>query len=136
MKNPLAVCLLVGCGGFAGSLSRYGISVVSQRFSIEWPVGTFTANILGCLLIGIFTELTARTGSVSPEVRLALATGFCGGLTTMSSMIYEAAAMIRASEYMHATLYTAGSFLLSMAAFIAGIMAVKLLIRAGGGVWS
>jgi CrcB protein len=67
---------------------------------------------------------------------VALATGFCGSFTTMSSMIYEVAEMIRASEYLHATVYAAGTFLLSMTAFVAGVTVVRILIKIGGGLWS
>ena len=136
MTNAWGISLLVGVGGFAGSIARYGLSVTSQRFSIEWPIGTLAANVLGCLAIGIITALSSRGETLSPELRLALATGFCGGFTTMSSMIYETAEMIRASEYFHATLYAAGTFLSSMAAFVAGIMAVRTLLKIGGGLWN
>jgi len=136
MTNPWGISLLVGLGGFAGSVARYGLSVTSQRFSIEWPLGTLAANVLGCLAIGILTELSARGETLSPEIRLALATGFCGGFTTMSSMVYETAEMIRASEYLHATGYVAGTFLLSMTAFVVGVMALRILVKIGGGLWS
>lgn len=136
MTNPWGISILVGLGGFAGSVARYGLSVTSQRYSIEWPIGTLAANVLGCLAIGIIAGLSARGETVSPEIRLALATGFCGGFTTMSSMIYETAEMLRASEYLYAMLYAAGTFLLSMTAFVAGIMAVRILIKIGGGVWN
>lgn len=132
MTNPWIISLLVGLGGFAGTVARYGLSISSQRFSIEWPIGTLAANILGCLAIGIITGLSSRGETLSPEVRLALATGFCGGFTTMSSMIYETAEMLRASEYLHATLYTAGTFLLSMTAFAAGVIAIRIIFKIGG----
>lgn len=136
MTNPWTLSLLVGLGGFAGSVARYGLSVASQRYSIEWPIGTLAANVLGCLVIGILTGLSARGETVSPEVRLAVATGFCGGFTTMSSLIYETAEMLRASEYLHATLYAAGTLVLSLAAFVSGVMAVRVLIKIGGGLWN
>jgi len=136
MTNPWGISLLVGLGGFAGSVARYGLSVTSQRYSIEWPIGTLAANVLGCLAIGILSGLFARGETVSPEIRLALATGFCGGFTTMSSMIYETAEMIRASEYLHATLYTAGTFLFSMTAFAAGVIAVSIIVKIGDRLWS
>ena len=136
MTNPWAISLLVGLGGFAGSVARYSLSVTSQRYSIEWPIGTLAANVLGCLAIGILTGLSARGAVLSPEIRLALATGFCGGFTTMSSMVYETAEMIRASEYLHATVYVAGTFLLSMAAFFAGVMVLHILSKIGGGLWN
>jgi len=134
MTNPWGLSVIIGLGGFAGSIARYGLSIASQRYSIEWPFGTLAANLLGCLAIGLITELSDKGGIVSPEIRLMLATGFCGGFTTMSSMVYETAEMIRASEYFHATLYAAGTFLFSMFAFVAGIMAVRLVARIGGGV--
>ncbi len=136
MTNPWVASLLVGVGGFAGSVARYGLSLGAQRLSIEWPIGTLAANVLGCLVIGILAGLSDRAETMSPELRLALATGFCGGFTTMSSMIYETAELIRASEYMHATAYAAGTLVLSMTAFIAGLMAVRILVRTGGGLWS
>ena len=92
--------------------------------------------MLGCLVIGILTGLSARGETMTPEMRLALTTGFCGGFTTMSSMVYETAEMLRASEYLHATVYAAGTFLFSLAAFAAGVMAVNILGKIGGGLWS
>jgi len=136
MTSPWTMSALVGLGGFAGSVARYGLSVTAQRISIDWPLGTLAANVLGCLLIGIITGLAARGETIPPAVRLALATGFCGGFTTMSSMIYETAEMLRAGEYLHATIYTAGSFLLSLVAFFVGIIAVRVLVRIGGGLWN
>ena len=136
MRNPLTIALLVGFGGFAGSVARYCLSVASQRLSFEWPLGTLAANVLGCLLIGVIAGLSARGEVVSPEVRLALATGFCGGFTTMSSMIYETAEMLRDSEYFHAMWYASGSFALSLVAFLVGVMGVRVVVRMGGGVWS
>lgn len=136
MKNPWVISLLVGLGGFAGSIARYSISIITQRFPIEWPIGTLASNVLGCLFIGIITGLSARGETISPEMRLALATGFCGGFTTLSSMVYETSTMIRASEYLHAILYTAETFLLSMTAFAAGVIAVRMFVKMGGELWS
>lgn len=136
MTSPWSLSVLVGFGGFAGSITRYGISIASQRFSIEWPLGTFTANVLGCLLIGLLTEMAARGETISPEIRLALATGFCGGFTTMSSMIYETAEMLRANEYLHAVAYAASTFLFSLGAFAIGVIAIRLAYGMGGGSWN
>ena len=136
MTNPWSLSVLVGIGGFAGSVARYGLSIAAQRLSIEWPAGTLAANVLGCLVIGVITGISARGETLSPEARLVLATGFCGGFTTMSSLVYETAAMIRASEYLHAVAYAAGTFILSMAAFAAGIAALRILARIGGELWS
>jgi len=136
LTNALLASLLVGCGGFAGSIARYGMSVLGQRFSVDWPLGTLTANVLGCLLVGIITEAALAGEMLSPGARLLLATGFCGGFTTLSSMIYETNAMFRDSEYLHATAYLGGTIILSAAAFLVGVLAVRILIRTGGGLWN
>ena len=136
MKTPWAIAVLVGLGGFAGTLARYGLGMVSQRFSVEWPLGILASNVLGCFLIGIVTGLSARDGLISHEGRLVLATGFCGGFTTLSALMDETVAMLRASEYGHATLYVAGSFVLSMSACILGLMAARALTQSGGGIGS
>ena len=123
--------LLVGLGGFAGSVARFGLGAASQRLSVTWPLGTLGANVLGCLVIGIIAGCSAWGETISPAMRLALATGFCGGFTTLSSLVYETADMLRTGEYLQATLYAAGTFLLGMAAFTVGIMAVRMLLRMG-----
>ena len=133
MTNPWTMSVLVGLGGFAGSVARFGLSVAAQRLSMTWPLGTLGANVLGCLIIGIIAGCSAWGETISPAARLLLATGFCGGFTTLSSLIYETADMLRAGEHLHATLYAAGTFLLSMTAFVVGVMAVRTVIRMGTG---
>ena len=71
-----------------------------------------------------------------PAARLALATGFCGGFTTMSSLIYEAAAMARGGGVWQAAGYLAGTLALSAAGFAAGLVMVRALARLGGGAWN
>ncbi|MDN5278498.1 MAG: fluoride exporter [Clostridiales bacterium] len=132
MSNPLTLSLLVGFGGFVGSLTRYGVSLLAQRFVIDWPLGTFSANVLGCLTIGLVAGISAQGETLTPAMRLALTTGFCGGFTTMSSMIYETAEMIRASEYLHAGTYVAFTFILSLSAFFTGLILIRYLTKLGG----
>jgi CrcB protein len=85
----------VGVGGFAGAILRYSISLGLQQYSIVLPYGTLLANFLGCLVIGTIVQIAETTDILSPEARLFLATGFCGGLTTLSSMIFEFAQLLR-----------------------------------------
>jgi fluoride exporter len=132
--NPFIASALVGIGGFAGSVARYGVALFSQRFSIDWPLGTIMANILGCLVIGFVSALSDRAGALSPAARLLLATGFCGGFTTMSSMIYETAQMFRSGGYLHASFYVCATLLGSMLAFVVGVILVRLIIKGTGGL--
>ncbi len=76
------------------------------------------------------------SAAVNGSARLALATGFCGGFTTMSSLIYETMAMVRGGEHGHAAAYLAGTVIRSAAAFTAGMVLIRAMVRLGGGAWN
>lgn len=127
MPHPLNACLLVGAGGLAGSVARYGLSLAAQRYALDWPAGTLAANALGCFAIGILAEAAARGSGSSPEMRLLLATGFYGGFTTLSTLVYETAQMLKSGDPFHASFYFTGTLAASAAAFLAGLFLIKLL---------
>lgn len=79
--------LLAGCGGFAGTCLRYLSGKLSGwLFPLAiFPVSTFAVNALGCLLIGVLSGWTERTGILTHGHNLLLITGFCGGFTTFST---------------------------------------------------
>lgn len=79
--------LLVALGGALGAMARYGVDLLLgprlvARGRIGWP--TAFINITGSLLIGVVAGLTAR-GTLPPEARTVVATGFLGGYTTFSA---------------------------------------------------
>jgi CrcB protein len=121
--------LVVGVGGFIGSAMRYALSLFGQRFSVTFPHGTLWSNLLGCLVIGVVTALAAKTEALSPTLRLLLATGLCGGFTTMSTFTYEMFKFVQASEY----LYASGYFVLTLAGcaamFCLGMAAVTFVTK-------
>ena len=132
MLHMLQMSFLVGVGGFVGSIFRYSLGLLFARWVVTWPAGTLAANTLGCFTIGILMALVDRGALLSPATRLALATGFCGGFTTMSSFIYEVAQMMRSSEYGEAALYLGGTLIFSMTAFWVGTLLIRMLGGGGG----
>ncbi len=80
-------------------------------------------------MIGSLTALTARAEVLSPTLRLLLATGLCGGFTTLSTFTYEMYTFTQASEY----LYASGYFLLTLAGcavmFCLGMAGVAFLTK-------
>jgi fluoride exporter len=136
MLQVLKNCIIVGAGGFAGSAARYGLSLLLQQYSVVVPMGTLVANLVGCFLIGIIAQMSIPSGFLSPEARLLLAVGFCGGLTTASTMIYETAQYLNDGEYFHAGSYVAGTVLGSMIAFYIGVVLVKMVFKSTGGLWN
>ena len=107
--------LLVAIGGAIGSVCRYLLSGINVA---SWPWGTFAVNILGSLFIGLFVELVSK-GIVSPEIKLLLVTGFCGGFTTFSTFANESFSMMKAGDALQMALYLGASVVI-------GILAVWL----------
>jgi fluoride exporter len=119
--------LLVGIGGFIGSILRYALSrFMQQRFISPFPVGTISVNIIGCLAIGIVFAL-ADKNFLSSDSRLFLATGICGGFTTFSAFSIETITLIRESEWLYASLYVISSVLLGLLATFGGYLLGKNL---------
>jgi fluoride exporter len=136
MKQMILNSALVGIGGFVGSISRYGLAILLQRHSVVMPAGTLAANLAGCFVIGCIAQLAAPAGFLSPEMRLLLATGFCGGFTTLSSAIYELAQFWKEGEYLYAGGYLTLTLVGSVALFYGGGMLIKLLFKTTGGIWN
>ncbi|MBR1902853.1 MAG: fluoride efflux transporter CrcB [Bacteroidaceae bacterium] len=107
--------LLVALGGAVGSACRYLLSGMNVA---SWPWGTFAVNILGSLIIGLLVGLVSK-GVVSPEMKLLLVTGFCGGFTTFSTFANESFSMMKAGDALQMALYVGASVVI-------GILAVWL----------
>jgi len=121
--------IYVGIGGMAGALLRYSTSLGLQKYSLIFPFGTLLSNWAGCFIIGLLAQLAENTEILSPEARLLLATGFCGGFTTLSSMIFELAQFARDGEVFYGTLYFLATFLGAFLSFYAGIVLIRLLFK-------
>jgi len=118
--------LLVFLGGGLGSSLRYIVSNYLNSSTTGIPYGTFLANIVGSLLIGIILGLAAKHEALSQNTILFLATGFCGGFTTFSTFAYENHLFLKSGDFTSFALYTIGSFIIGFAAVFFGIWLVKL----------
>jgi CrcB protein len=120
--------LIVGIGGGLGSITRF----LCQKYISAWyphpfPFGTFLVNILGCFLIGVFYALAEKGNILTPEWRLFLTTGICGGFTTFSAFAYENVTLLRSGDFLYFGLYIAGSVFLGIIATFGGIALLKLI---------
>ncbi len=119
MKN----IILVGIGGFAGSILRYLFSMYSLSFySGKFPLATFLVNVIGCLLIGLTYGFAERFEWMSPQMRMLLATGFCGGFTTFSAFAFENVKLLQNNEYGLFAGYVILSVVFCILATIGGIL--------------
>ncbi|NCP21625.1 MAG: fluoride efflux transporter CrcB [Flavobacteriales bacterium CG_4_9_14_0_2_um_filter_35_242] len=123
----MKIIALIGIGSFIGGIFRYLLSQsVQSKFLSAYPFGTLTVNIIGCLAIGIVFGLSEKF-NFSPEWRLFLATGICGGFTTFSTFSFETMAMLRDGQYLYSFLYIGSSVFVGLIAVYLGILLLKLL---------
>jgi CrcB protein len=113
-----------------GGASRYGMTLLTQNVSaFSLPYGTLLSNLGGCLVIGFVAGLAGRTELLSTEVRLLLATGFCGGFTTLSSFIYELGQFVQDKEYFYASSYFVATLAGAAVAFALGLLLSDFILR-------
>lgn len=99
--------LLVGAGGFVGSILRYGVSLMNLKYFPEkYYLGTLTVNLSGSLLIGILAGLLLKNNS---QLSLILMVGFCGGFTTYSTFALDGLKLLKAGMYTDFIVYTLAS---------------------------
>ena len=128
MKELLLVCI----GSFFGGGMRYLVALLHKRLTGpsavaygSFPWATFTVNVIGCLLIGLFTGIAA-SGHLPTQWKLVLITGFCGGFTTFSTLMNENYLLVKDHLLMLA-IYTLASFALGMAALVVGYKMAEAL---------
>jgi fluoride exporter len=111
--------LLVGLGGFIGSVARYKLGgwVLHLTVQEKFPFSTFAVNVAGCLVAGVLAGLVEKYELFSPEARLLLFTGLLGGFTTFSAFGLETLSLLRRGEPWVAATYVGASVLLASSRF-------------------
>ncbi len=117
--------VLVFVGGGFGSMLRFILGKYLNNSQNGIPYGTFAANILGSLLIGIILGYAAKNNTLSSNQTLLLATGFCGGFTTFSTFAYENHVLLKSGDFMTFALYTIASFIIGFLAVFFGMYLAK-----------
>jgi len=106
--------LIIGIGGFIGSVLRYWVSGLAQGISrtISFPIGTFAVNIIGCFFIGLFAHLSDSRGLFTDTSRAFVFIGLLGGFTTFSAFSNETFNLLHDGEMTLATLNIVGQIVL------------------------
>ncbi len=114
--------MVLALGGALGTLSRYGLSLLTLLISQGVPWGTILINIAGSFLIGAFGTLTLASGRLPlpEEARLFVMVGFCGGFTTFSSFSLQTLDLLRSGNMSHAAVNVGVSVVLCVSAVALG----------------
>lgn len=95
------IAVITICGAI-GAVVRYKLDTfIQDRTCSVMPVGILVINVIGSLILGVFVGLHLRHG-LSDSIELAVGTGFCGGFTTFSSLMYEGTQLTQAGAYRQA----------------------------------
>ena len=119
--------ILVFLGGGLGSGLRYLVTIAMSQYSKVLPFGTFTVNMIGCLLIGLILGYAQKENTLTSNQTLLLATGFCGGFTTFSAFASENLELIRNGELFNFSIYAIGSVFLGILLILIGYLLINKL---------
>ncbi|MFK8906312.1 fluoride efflux transporter CrcB [Streptomyces sp. YS-3] len=121
--------LFVVLGAAVGAPLRFLTDLTVQRkHDTVFPWGTFTVNVMGCLVLGLLTG-AVTAGAASSHLRLFLGTGLCGTLTTYSTFSYETFRLVENG----AKFYAVANVIVSV---IAGLGAVFMGVAVAEAVWA
>lgn len=116
----------VGLGAAMGAWLRWWLGVLMNPLLPALPLGTLVANLLGGYLMGIALGLFSAFSSLPVELRLLVATGFLGGLTTFSTFSAEAVTLLGRQQYAWAAGHVLSHLLGSLAMTALGLLTVNL----------
>jgi len=132
MKVVALSYLFVAIGGALGAMARFALNVFLQR-DIAFPWGTLSANLLGCLVMGVIAQLVAtaawfnEAGIIPDQYRLLFAIGFCGSFTTLSALVMELHTMLNRNELFSSFAYLMATMIGGFACFYLGFVLTRLV---------
>lgn len=120
--------LIIGTGGFIGSVARYLVSHLNLSLTFHSvPVGTLLVNIIGSFAIGFLTGIAEKSMILTPAWRLFLMVGLCGGFTTFSAFANENLMLMHNDQFLSVMLYTGLSIFLGFLAVYLGYVLTNIL---------
>ena len=116
----MRTCLFVGIGGFLGTVCRYLVSLIPISEKNGFPFNTLIINVLGALIVGFLSGLSAKYNGINADIMAFLRKGICGGFTTFSTFALETTSMLGEGKGLLGILYVALSLILGIGAVLIG----------------
>jgi len=120
--------LTIFIGGGLGASLRFIITTLTPTISnYNFPLATFSINIIACFLMGLLCAIFMDKTNISPAIKLALTVGFCGGFSTYTAFSVELLEMLNSTQFLQAILYITATIIFGLVAVWMGVCFAKLL---------
>ena len=113
--------IIVALGGALGALTRYGVDKFATNILGPTIIGTFTVNIIGSFLMGLFVSLASLKTGWHEYYNFFLVVGFCGSFTTFSAITVASVKSVEDGDYLKFTFNVVGSFTIGLLSAYIGI---------------
>jgi CrcB protein len=131
MSPRIILVAYVAIGGALGTAARYLLTLaIQERATGGFPIATLLINVSGSILLGFLMRYGLEGSTTSPEVRLMLTTGFCGGYTTFSTFSYETARLLEGGEWQRSFAYIVASVVVCLGGIFIGFALARMLLAA------
>jgi CrcB protein len=127
-RGHRSVVAVVALGGVIGSLARYQAGIIWHTADGAFPTTTFSVNLLGCLIIGVFMTVITEIWTAHRLLRPFVGTGILGGFTTFSTYSLDIAGLLRTGHSGTALLYLAATAVGAIAAVALGMLGTRRLV--------
>tara|TARA_B100000686_G_scaffold14176_1_gene13549 strand:+ start:730 stop:1113 length:384 start_codon:yes stop_codon:yes gene_type:complete len=126
MTQIINTSLIIGLGGFLGTISRFLISSSMEKyFATSFPIGTIMVNLIGCFLIGLLSSYFTQKLGDQTQLFFFLTIGVLGGFTTFSAIAMDSQVFIENGEYLKMLTYISVQAILGIALCLIGYNLIK-----------
>ena len=126
MTQIINTSLIIGLGGFLGTIFRFLISLSMEKyFATSFPIGTIMVNLIGCFLIGLLSGYFTQKLGDQTQLFFFLTIGVLGGFTTFSAIAMDSQVFIENGEYLKMLTYISVQAILGIALCLIGYNLIK-----------
>jgi len=131
VQSELRIIFFISIGAILGATLRYYTTLWTiTHLGMNFPYGTMLVNVVGCFILGAFLSVADGRFHASSPMRLFIATGFCGSLTTFSTFSYETINLFTNGNYLQASLNLGISLVLGFLSLALGTSIAQGIISA------